>query len=171
MAVTVASDKNRIHIQNKSRRFHLRIQKIAVIAGLFLGATLGLADDQPKDDHKALQGAWQVGSHLPKAEPPVEYEQLVFKGDKLIFHTRLEDKRDVTETEFKLDPKSDPKEIDITPLEGGSKGQTYLGIYELKEGNLTIAYRGPGEKRPANFNAKQKDNGNVVFIYLIPPCK
>jgi uncharacterized protein (TIGR03067 family) len=150
----------------------MRVQLIPVFAIVLIGAVAGWADDKPKEDQKIIQGDWEVVDQLPEALPPVKYERLVFKDDKLIFHSRLDKQKDVVKTEFKLDSQADPKEIDFTPLEGGAKGEKYLGIYELlKDGKLIIAYRGPGEERPKNLNAKQKENQNVVFIYLEPTSK
>jgi uncharacterized protein (TIGR03067 family) len=68
-----------------------------------------------------------------------------------------------------LDPKAAPKQIDFAPTEGASKGQTYLGLYEVADGRLRLCYRGPGSTRPKDFEDKSAGNAVTVFISLVRP--
>ena len=48
------------------------------------------------------------------------------------------------------------------------KGKTYLGLYEFKDRELRICYRGPGSSRPKDFADKAADGSSTVFIVLKP---
>jgi uncharacterized protein (TIGR03067 family) len=126
------------------------------------------AEDKPKEDAKAIQGdwAWDPAEKQSDARPVVLLDRIAIKGDKLTFHYRLGDQVSKSETKFKLDPKATPKRIDFTPTEGGNKGKTYLGLYELKDGQLKICYRGPGSSRPKSFKDKADGTDGTVFIFL-----
>jgi len=55
---------------------------------------------------------------------------------------------------FKLAPGRTPKEIDITYLDGASKGQTAKGIYTIEGRTLRICFAGFADSaRPKEFNA------------------
>ena len=71
-------------------------------------------------------------------------------------------------TSVQAEPDRLPKEIDFTPTEGGNKGKTYRGLYEVKAGRLRFCYRGPGSSRPRDFSDQHdpKTNGGTVFIVL-----
>ncbi|HEY1187195.1 MAG TPA: TIGR03067 domain-containing protein [Gemmata sp.] len=57
---------------------------------------------------------------------------------------------------YSLDTKSTPAHIDMEIREGpeGSKGAKAVGIVELKDGTLKIAYSLDKEKRPKDFDGK-----------------
>src|SRR5262245_44251365 len=52
---------------------------------------------------------------------------------------------------IKLDPKAKPAAIDVVGTEGVNKGKTFLGIYKLEGGKLTICYDLSGKGRPTKF--------------------
>ncbi len=58
---------------------------------------------------------------------------------------------------YKVDAKATPMTIDMEILEGpeGTKGSKALGIIELKEDTLKIAYSLEKEKRPKVFDGKE----------------
>jgi uncharacterized protein (TIGR03067 family) len=136
--------------------------------GLLLWSGLSVAEDKPKTDQDAIQGAWELVARTEPAKPDVVCERVVFKGDKLTFHYRLDDQRSTSECTFKLDPTAKPKKIDFTPTAGDSKGKVYLGIYEFKDGELCICYRGPGSTRPKGFDDVRAGN-NVTVGYTFAP--
>jgi uncharacterized protein (TIGR03067 family) len=144
---------------------------MAALACLTTGF-FGTAEDKPKDDAVLVQGSWDwdPAAKQSDAKPVVLLERIVIKGETLTFHYSLGGKKFTSPTEFKLDSKASPKEIDFTPTEDGNanKGKTYRGLYEFKAGRLKICYRGPGSTRPKNFNDKSAGNNVTVFITLMP---
>ena len=132
---------------------------IACALGLWPAVTRA---DEPKGDKTAIQGTWELTARGKPAIPDVVCERVVFKGDKLTFHYKLDGKRSTTECTFKLDPTADPKQIDFTRADEDKKGKPYLGIYELKDGKLRLNYRGPGSTRPKDF--KDESAGNDVTV-------
>ena len=144
---------------------------LTVVAVCTLGLA-SIAQDKPKDDAHLVQGSWDWDPTLKQsdAQPVVLLERVVVKGDTLTFHYSLDGKKFTTPTEFKLDPKGSPKEIDFTPTDqdNANKGKAYLGLYEVKAGQLRICYRGPGSTRPKDFNDKAAGNDVTTFILLKP---
>jgi uncharacterized protein (TIGR03067 family) len=59
---------------------------------------------------------------------------------------------------FKIDPTKEPKEIDITDIDGEAKGKPYLGIYMFEWGRLIIFFAAPGTSRPKDFNTEPGEN-------------
>lgn len=57
---------------------------------------------------------------------------------------------------YKVDAKASPQGIDLEILEGpeGTKGAKALGIFELKDDTLKLAYLVDKEKRPKDFDGK-----------------
>jgi uncharacterized protein (TIGR03067 family) len=126
----------------------------------------GATRDPAQTDQQAVQGDWEVVEHLPAdAIPPVVYTRVVFAGDKLTLHCRLEDQTASVTCTFKLDPKGSPKQMDFTPARGG---KPYLAIYALKDGKLRIAYRGPTSTRPKDFADTRAGNLVTTFLTLKP---
>ncbi len=62
-------------------------------------------------------------------------------------------------SKIKLNEKVKPATIDIEPSEGPEKGRTFLGIYKLEKGELTIAYTERGD-RPTAFKSEK---GAILF--------
>ncbi len=136
--------------------------RILIVCALGLWLAVARADE-PKDDKIAIQGTWELTARGKPAIPDIVCERIVFKGDKLTFHYKLDGKRFTTECTFKLDPTAKPKRIDFTfsPTDGDDdKGKPYLGIYELKDGKLRLNYRGPTSTRPKDF--KDEIDGTLV---------
>jgi uncharacterized protein (TIGR03067 family) len=132
-----------------------------------------IADDKPTGDARLVQGSWDWDPAVKQsdAKPQVLLEGVVVKGDTLTFHYLSAGERSTCAVTFKLNPDASPKEIDFTPTEGANKDKTYLGLYELKAGQLRICYRGPGSTRPKNFDDKSAGNDATVFIVLKPTPK
>jgi RNA polymerase sigma factor (sigma-70 family) len=144
-----------------------------LVAGAFALRLTAAGPDQPrgadtpkpaaakaaKDQEMAL-GAWKLvkaelqGRELPMAEQakPVRF---VVQPGKFLMQSNA---GLVGEFAYTLDPTRDPKEIDITPLEGpaGKKGKTLLGIYLLEGDNLKVCVSTPGQKRPTQFGSKER---------------
>jgi uncharacterized protein (TIGR03067 family) len=151
--------------------------RTAIFALAAFGCTALLAQDPPKGDAELLRSSWDwdPAAKQSDAEPVVLLERIVIKDNILTFHYSLDGKTFTTPTEFTLESTANPKTIDFSPTDknNDNRGKAYLGIYELKAGQLKIGYRGPGSTRPKDFDDKQdrKTNALTTFIQLKPTLK
>ncbi len=146
------------------------LARILSIVMLGLLSFVSFAQDKPTDDAKLMQGRWDwdPAAKQSDAKPVILIDRIVIKGDTLTFHYDFNGQKFTTPTEFKLNAKGTPKEIDFTPTEKNNpnKGKMYLGLYEIESGKLKICYRGPGSSRPKNFEDKMDGNNLTTFIVL-----
>lgn len=121
--------------------------------------------DTPKvpADLEKLQGEWtMIGLEVREEAVPAEKlagTTLVIKKDK---YTTVVKKKEYPVT-FTLDPKPDPKHIDM--LIPGDSGEPRLskGIYKIEKDKLIIARgQAPGGDRPRNFVSSAADDVFVV---------
>lgn len=128
---------------------------------LLLIGVAALADEpNATKDKEALQGLWQAvelehGGEKAPAESVTKF-QIRIKDNKIIFNPDTE-KREHT---FELDPKTNPKAMDLTPSDGPSKGQKLpCAIYKLDGDKLTICLDKEGKtgKRPTQFKTAAGD--------------
>jgi uncharacterized protein (TIGR03067 family) len=115
-------------------------------------------DDKAKSDKELLQGTWNALSGERDGEKLNEFqlknwEQMVFKDDK--FTREGSEKKEGT---FAIDPKKEPKEIDLNLTVKG-QAATWQGIYELKGDTLKLALKPGG--RPTEFDSK----GGVMIVF------
>ncbi len=101
------------------------------------------------DDINDIQGTWQVTFVESEGELVMEdcvHElQHIFAGKALTQVVGKEEKNG----EFKLDPSTSPKAIDII-----RKGKTILGIYELQGDDLRLCLTQDLQPRPTKFDSK-----------------
>src|SRR5262249_34355351 len=105
------------------------------------------------------QGTWNAVSGERDGEKLNEFqlknwEQMIFKEDK--FTREGNEKKEGT---FAIDPKKDPKEIDLNLTVKG-QAATWMGIYELKGDTLKLALSGGG--RPTELSSK---GGGVLIVF------
>ncbi len=125
-------------------------------------------------DKELLQGLWQAvslvasGKQAP-AEKVKEF-QLLFRGDKVMFVP----KHDNREHTFDLDPKAQPKAMDITPGDGQKKGQKMpCAIYDLTGDKLIICIDKEGTygKRPTEFKTEAGDGLGLITLERVTQSK
>lgn len=132
---------------------------------LLFAFTLPIAADDKKEksDEEKLQGEWvMVGLEVREEAVPAEKlagTTLVIKKDK---YTTIVKKKEYPVT-FKLDPKQDPKHIDMFIPSDSGQPQLSKGIYKI-EGDKLIICRGQaaGGERPRNFVSSATNDTFVV---------
>jgi uncharacterized protein (TIGR03067 family) len=123
------------------------------------------AAEHPKlsTDQERLQGEWvMVGLEVREKSVPAEKlagTTLIIKKGK---YTTIVKKKEYSVT-FTLDPKHDPKHIDMFIPDGSGTPQLSKGIYKI-EGDKLIICRGqaPGGDRPRNFISSATNDDFVV---------
>lgn len=125
------------------------------------------ADDAVQKELKALQGKWKAvameagGAPLPKdAVPDFSFVagadgKATAKTPDMEFHFTMS-----------VDPKKNPKTMDVSHDSGDQKGKRQYGVYKLEGDKLTVCMTPAGGAeidRPKDFNTK--DGANVVFVF------
>lgn len=127
--------------------------------------TFVVGAEAKQKDAEALQGTWRLtaGEANGKAltEKDLKDGKLVLKDDR--YTVTLAGKETVTGMQ-KLDPKKEPKTIDIVDASGPNKGKTSLGIYELKGDEFRVVFVPPGKARPTKF-ATGPDSGQWLHVW------
>jgi uncharacterized protein (TIGR03067 family) len=114
----------------------------------------GDADDVNAKEYRAFEGTWRtVSIHAEGKDLPAE----AFKTSRLVckgrdFTTITDD--GTSRGTFKVDATKSPKTMDITITEGGAKGVTFRGIYELKGDTYKLCGSPKGKDRPKEFDGK-----------------
>lgn len=113
---------------------------------------------------KKLRGVWKVVDEPNIGQKKPTYDRFVFDGDTLTFHTVSGPSVKCT---FKAQPGPSHHSLDFTPQAGGNAGKSYFGIFELKETQLRVAYRGPGATRPKDFNDIVDGEGYATYFIVL----
>ncbi|HEY1861779.1 MAG TPA: TIGR03067 domain-containing protein [Gemmataceae bacterium] len=128
------------------------------------GGTTARADEKAdvEKELKKFQGAWTFESVEAGGKPVPAGELkgtiLTFEGDK---HTVKKGDDVLQVGTQKLDPSKSPKTIDVTMIEGPSKGTVMLGIYEIDGETLKVCFDSEGKKRPTEFKSAP---GSATFV-------
>jgi uncharacterized protein (TIGR03067 family) len=148
----------------------------ALLALTFM-TSLAIAEDKPVDgpkDRDNLQGLWQALSLEANGEKApadqVSKFQLQFKGDKVVFLPKFDNR----EHAYNIDPKSKPRSMDLTPGDGVKKGEKLpCAIYDLAGDKLSICIdkEGMHGKRPTEFKTKAGDGLALIILERVKPTK
>ena len=125
----------------------------ALILALGGVAWAGAGDDAAKKDLRALQGAWVIaamevnGMDVPADK--LEGTVLTIKDDR--YAVKIKDKV-INTAVIELNPKKDPKELNMTPQEGAAKDKLHKAIYKIDGDTFKMA-RGLNaeQERPDQF--------------------
>jgi uncharacterized protein (TIGR03067 family) len=139
---------------------------LAALALLIAGATQDDAakKDAAKKDLGRLQGVWIMHAMevngMNVAPERLQSAVLTVKGDR--YEVRVKDKVTNTFT-LSLHPAKDPKELDMTALEGANKDKVHRAIYKIEQDTFTFC-RGlaPDQERPNQFATWPETNYFVV---------
>ena len=141
----------------------LRTSVIAVCVFACAGASvlaLAASEDAAQDELAKFQGNWEMSSMTFEGNDAGAGAKArrVFKGEKSTLFLGAEN-RGVQS--IKVDASKNPAQIDLKHEDGPLAGETIKGIYKFDGGILTLAYRGLGKERPADFTSKA---GSGVFL-------
>jgi RNA polymerase sigma factor (sigma-70 family) len=128
--------------------------------------------DKPKTDQERLQGTWEFVS-AAQGDKTIRKEDLgkegarwktiTFTGDKVLaVNVNTGGKEVEFPGRFKLGVSRKPKTIDLTALDGESKGGTTLGLYELDGDVLKLCFF-TQPPRPRGLDSKDE----VLQKYLL----
>lgn len=115
----------------------------------------------PNEEFAKVQGTWEFVSMEVEGtkKPEEEFKKYtaVLEGDQWMVYEGTNVK---AQTPFELDPRANPKTIDLFP----SDGRVLQGIYTLKDDQLTMCDRGTEKgDRPTEFGTKP-DSGLVLVV-------
>jgi uncharacterized protein (TIGR03067 family) len=121
-------------------------------------------DDAAQKDLKALQGTWVMAAlevnGMEISADRLEGAVLTIKDN--VYIVKIKDKL-INEALLELDPKKDPKELNMTPQEGANKDKVHKAIYKIEGATFKMA-RGlnPEQERPREFATWPDTNYFVV---------
>jgi uncharacterized protein (TIGR03067 family) len=142
----------------------------SVLVGLAVSVGAPAVKDPPKKE-ATIVGEWAgekavaAGMNLPIPEGGITF---TFDADGTL--TVREGNKGKPDTgSYKVDPKKDPAEIDLTPP-ADKKEAVLQGIYKLDGNTLTLCFRrgAPGAGRPKNFDFPA---GSDVIVMTLKRAK
>ena len=133
---------------------------VIVLASAVFAAAItavhGAGIDSRSDDAAAIQGTWACAAAVVDGKPLDESTtarlRLVMTAER--YRTERGDDEVLFDSTYRLDPKHDPRHIDMTGTEGDAAGKQALGIYSLEGDTLKTCYTRPGGQRPKSFESK-----------------
>ena len=112
--------------------------------------------DAGGDVLRQIQGTWKFVSQevdgKPRTKDELAKQTITFEGDKW---TVRRDGKVIQAGTHKFAPDKKPPQVDAVVTEGEDKGNTMLGIYELKGDTLRVCFDPNGKKRPTDFASKE----------------
>src|SRR6478752_8703887 len=118
------------------------------------------ADEKTPTADAALRGKWEVTSARFNGSELTGLKGRVLDFDDKEFTTYDGEAKGRT-LGFTLDPKADPKRID---LDRGGDGGKALGIYSVSKDELKVCYAEPGADRPTRL---ESGAGSRVFLLVL----
>jgi uncharacterized protein (TIGR03067 family) len=117
-----------------------------------------------EEELKQLKGGWQaISEKLDGKDAPVPEEglELSFEEGKYIWRVGKEVK---DEGDFRANPTTKPKAVELTPSVGIDKGKTRLGIYDMRGEELWICVAPAGKSRPVDFSCRPGDRHHFAIF-------
>jgi uncharacterized protein (TIGR03067 family) len=160
----------------------MRLGVILLSLGIAAGASAGGLADGPASpsDQDRLQGLWHYALLGDRAlANPKNLPVLRISGKQVQF---LEPGRNVKDTPrsftFTLDPRQNPKTVDLQGGEGKEKA-IYKGIYVLEDDEVKVAfalqYRDKkwqrSTERPTSFDPGKQPKDTMILVWVLEPAK
>jgi uncharacterized protein (TIGR03067 family) len=118
------------------------------------------ADEKKPATAAALKGKWEVTAAKFNGADSESLTGRFLVFDQGEFTTYQGDTKGRT-VRFTVDPKADPKKIDLT---AGSEDKKAAGIYAVTKDELKLCYGEPGADRPGKFESAA---GSRVFLLIL----
>jgi uncharacterized protein (TIGR03067 family) len=135
-------------------------------APLFLAVlALGIVPAPQDDKAKELDGVWVVESARRGGEAfdRIVGDRLTITNGTLTIKSQQEDREQVAK--ITVDPKTDPKSIDVQPQDGPDADRKVLAIYKVEGDTLTLCFGMPmNMERPKNFESTADNMNSVVVL-------
>jgi uncharacterized protein (TIGR03067 family) len=150
------------------RRTAMQWRPSVLLAAIPLVVPFASCAGDKKGDLELLQGTWVLvaaeenGNPLPAVEiTAYKAFEFTISGEKVVGKLYPEKlpksggygKEPIPTMTFKLDPKANPKSVDLTLSWGPKDTYVHLGIYSLEGDKLILCLGGRREKRPADFKS------------------
>jgi uncharacterized protein (TIGR03067 family) len=147
--------------------------------GLILGfvavspCTGALAEQEAiADELKRHQDTWVATSSIYDGQeaPPdvVRSIQRIVTGDHVVWKR---EGKSFAGTRIEIDPKPEPRTIDVIPDGGPNRGERVLGIYKFAGDRLTICMAAPGQPRPKAFQAAKGSGCTLRTFSRVRPAQ
>ena len=135
------------------------------LVALCLCAGLAAAQGLAEDDLQRQQGTWvAVSLRHDGQDAPREIVQTITRTVEGAHVVWKRNGKDFAGTALELDPRQDPKAIDVIADGGPARGKRVLGIYKLENDKLTLCMADPDQPRPREFKA-EKGSGHTLMIF------
>ena len=136
------------------------------LAVVFLTALAvpSLADDAVDNETKKLDGTWKfVSLKSDGAEAPEE----VIQGWRWVIRDKVLTIPGEGKSSLEVDPSKTPKALDMTSLEGKSKGKSFQCIYKLEKDRLTICFPEGKQDSQDKTRPKEFDGGKGRSLIIL----
>jgi uncharacterized protein (TIGR03067 family) len=140
-----------------------------VILAAAVAAAAGPAEEAIKQDQERLTGTWRVirAEVEGTAIPPREHRELRLTFADGKFSARRGDE-EPQEGAYALDPRKNPRRIDITRSNGPTGSRKQLGIYQFTGDTLRICTFDNGEDRPTSFETRDRPGCTLLVLRREP---
>jgi uncharacterized protein (TIGR03067 family) len=123
------------------------------------------ADPDVKAEQARHQGVWRSVSFRRDGEEtdPAVVRSITrtVDGDRVVWRR---DGKSFSASTFVLDPKADPKTIDLHADGGPGRDKVVRGVYKLEGDRLTLCTADPDEPRPDAFRAEPGDRWTLMVF-------
>ena len=128
----------------------------ALLTAIGAIASAGDAKDEAiKKDRKQIEGTWRIVAleiNGNKSTDEDARKLSVVNGSDGTW-SLLSEGQEISKGTSSFDPTKKPKTIDFSPTVGETKGQVYLGIYELGEKTRKLCFAPHGKDRPTELSS------------------
>ncbi len=137
---------------------------VIIVASLAVSGIVRGEDKKDGGDDvlKKIQGTWKFvsqemdGKAIPKED--LAKQTITFDGDKW---TVRRDGKVIQAGTHKFNTAKKPTQVDAAVTEGEGKGNTMLGIFEMKDETLKVCFDPKGKERPSDFSSK---DGRMLVV-------
>ena len=135
---------------------------VSAVIALAIRASAAGAGAGPNDEREAVRGTWVCESAVVDGKPLPDNVARELRLTITAERYKTERADEVLfDSTYRLDPSTDPKQIEMTATEGDAAGKPALGIYAVDGDTLRMCYVLPGRDRPGTFESTP---GSKAFL-------